>query len=933
MPSEDKLEVVQLIEAAEIERAKALIQETIRSKRHSSEQWADFLQFVGVEKSNLQDVDVVQKHTFAVHCFEVGYEVSTSAEKKKTFVDLIAKSHNILGLWFADSGRIEEATKEFKKAIKLRPDNYFYHYNFGEAFLRSDRLQEAIEEFREAIKLEPNESIHHAFLGEAFLRSDRLQEAIEEFREAIKLEPNESIHHATLGYALLGSNRSQEAIEPFREAIKLEPNNPNYQGGLGIAFCNAGRFQEAIEPLMEAIKLEPNNPNYQYNLGFALVMSGSFQEAIEPLMEAIKLEPNNPNYQYNLGNALVMSGSFQEAIEPLKEAIKLEPNNPGFRYGLGFSFYNSGKFQEAIEPFEQAIKLEPNNPVYRSILGDSFRRSGKFEEAIEVYRETIKLKPDNSGYYYNLGNALADAGRFQEAIEPIKEAIKLEPNNPVYRSILGYSLIKCAKFEEAIEPLMEAIKLEPNNPGFRYGLGFSFYNSGKFQEAIEPFEQAIKLEANDPVNHSFLGQALYNSGRFQEAIEPFEQAIKLEPNNPNYQYNLGIAFYNSGRFQEAIEPFKKAIKLEPNDPYSHFNLGHALMKGYDYAQAKHQFEIAQEIFTKIGKGNDAVKSKALAYLSAGREKWQQDDLSSAESSYHLAAENFKRIEFAGVGTLLESVAAFFSIDKQILDALEESGDLKELEERMSLIKEQMARIKVLNQVSIEEAEIINAKTCFADLLVDGLEFKGQDSEKIQKAKDLLRKRHFFSAYHAVNALDSFLAELSQFSSLGEIDEAKQTDLLHVLRRRGATAIDGTFTREAYDRFVNEKLGELIRAVAKVETSQQTLLGKVEEVRELSQSILTIVQQNPERVQALLNEQMDELRQILLDTANQLKDRDPQHATQARIWYSRLAKGISMTADLLQIISFLTGIPSLPALANTDIAARVLKFLGQIRRPF
>jgi len=134
------------------------------------------------------------------------------------------------------------------------------------------------------------------------------------------------------------------------------------------------------------------------------------------------------------------------------------------------------------------------------------------------------------------------------------------------------------------------------------------------------------------------------------------------------------------------------------------------------------------------------------------------------------------------------------------------------------------------------------------------------------------------------------------------------------------------------------LKKIYDTVEKVEKGQKTIMEAVGEVKkevmeaqELSKDILTIVQQYPEYVESLLTEQLGELRQIFLKTAKELKDKDPQTAKEAKKWHDYLQKGISVTADVVQIVVFLTGIASLPALANSDTAQRVNEFLSRIAR--
>jgi len=237
-----------------------------------------------------------------------------------------------------------------------------------------------------------------------------------------------------------------------------------------------------------------------------------------------------------------------------------------------------------------------------------------------------------------------------------------------------------------------------------------------------------------------------------------------------------------------------------------------------------------------------------------------------------------------------------------------------------------------------QTEIIPAKTTFVQALLDSLEFKEPDLTELQTRKDSLKKKKFFSAYHAFNALDSFMVELNEFRHLGEIDKINETDqekLLLILR--GAAAIDGEFTKQMDYQFVKKVTKDILIEIREVRKDQQFLIEQVEEVKEdveevrkLCQDTLTIVKQNPERTKALLNEQLDELRQILLKTENELKTRSPEKAAEAKKWYYRLERPLGIIADVIEISTFLAGLPFVPALINTEAAKRTIVLLKRIR---
>jgi tetratricopeptide (TPR) repeat protein len=62
---------------------------------------------------------------------------------------------NNLGMAYADQGNLEEATKYYKKAISLDPQNPVAYHNLGNVYLKKGELNLAIDSFQKAISLDP----------------------------------------------------------------------------------------------------------------------------------------------------------------------------------------------------------------------------------------------------------------------------------------------------------------------------------------------------------------------------------------------------------------------------------------------------------------------------------------------------------------------------------------------------------------------------------------------------------------------------------------------------------------------------------------------------------------------------------------------------------------------------------------------------------
>lgn len=65
-------------------------------------------------------------------------------------------AHLVLGNAQARQGRLDEAIRNYKEAIRINPDNALAHMNLGEAYRRKRNTQEALHHFEEYLRQAPN---------------------------------------------------------------------------------------------------------------------------------------------------------------------------------------------------------------------------------------------------------------------------------------------------------------------------------------------------------------------------------------------------------------------------------------------------------------------------------------------------------------------------------------------------------------------------------------------------------------------------------------------------------------------------------------------------------------------------------------------------------------------------------------------------------
>jgi len=99
----------------------------------------------------------------------------------------LSDEHNSRGIELADRGWLDEAVKEFQKAIELDPDSAHAHDNLATVYSEKKLYREALAEYLTAIRLEPESATAHYNLGVLLTSQRRYAEAAPHCAEARRL--------------------------------------------------------------------------------------------------------------------------------------------------------------------------------------------------------------------------------------------------------------------------------------------------------------------------------------------------------------------------------------------------------------------------------------------------------------------------------------------------------------------------------------------------------------------------------------------------------------------------------------------------------------------------------------------------------------------------------------------------------------------------
>ena len=107
-------------------------------------------------------------------------------------------AHCNLARALEEAGDTAAAVREYRIALKLRPDYVDAYFNLGTLFGRDGKTDEAVKYLSKGLHICPNNAEALNNLGNALRMQGKLREAVRQYRKALRLDPTNDIFRANL---------------------------------------------------------------------------------------------------------------------------------------------------------------------------------------------------------------------------------------------------------------------------------------------------------------------------------------------------------------------------------------------------------------------------------------------------------------------------------------------------------------------------------------------------------------------------------------------------------------------------------------------------------------------------------------------------------------------------------------------------------------
>ena len=209
---------------------------------------------------------------------------------------------NIRAACYQAIGKLDDAVKNFEKALAIKPDYAEAQYNLGITLRELGQIDDAIKSYEKALAIKHGYPDAHNNLGNIFLERNQLDAAANHFEWAVAFKPDFAEAYNNLGIVHRERNQPYEAIENFEKAVAIKDDYEQGQLNLGHTLQEVRKLDEAIKRYEKVLAINPNYAQAHLNLGLVHQECGQVDEAVKKFEKTLATNPNYAEAYYNLSS-------------------------------------------------------------------------------------------------------------------------------------------------------------------------------------------------------------------------------------------------------------------------------------------------------------------------------------------------------------------------------------------------------------------------------------------------------------------------------------------------------------------------------------------------------------------------------------------------------------------------------------------------------
>jgi tetratricopeptide (TPR) repeat protein len=471
------------------------------------------------------------------------------------------------------AGQYNDATINYRNALKKSPNSGDAYYRLGLALLKQNQVGEAYQAFNHAVSLDPKNipaKIQLANLSlVVYARDPRHPAALYKQADSIADELLAPGGERVPGLRIKGAlalidNQSGKAVEALREAARLAPDNEEVGGELAQALLRDNQPDEAEKTARQTVAQHPQR-NQAYEVLYAIYGSRQDWEKAEALLKL--WAANNPKES----NPVLRLAAFYYARKQPDDGEKALSSMLDRRDRFPQADLLIGDFHALIRNPEKALadyqRGESRDPdrrqAYQERVASMLATLGRREEALKS-ADAILAKDAKNQFARALKVEVLERMGGQKNVDTAaslaNDLAKEAPGNARVQLLAGQAFLMKGSLDEARDHLQRAAQVDLRSPTAQLALARLELLRKNYAAVLEHANAALAIRPNDNTARLFRVIGLTGTHSYGAAKTEAEQLARDTKDAPQVEMQLGIIALGQGRYAQAEELFRKLYK-------------------------------------------------------------------------------------------------------------------------------------------------------------------------------------------------------------------------------------------------------------------------------------------------------------------------------------------------------------------------------------
>ena len=485
-----------------------------------------------------------------------------------------------------------QAVPLLREAVRQNPQEKQAQSWLGTALWNSGQMDAALLQLRKAAAQYPDDPDLLFSLGEAYGKAAR-QQSEQLLEDSVGTAVSDRIYAST--YA---ADRDWIKAEGhLHRAIRRDPKSVDAHLDLAEVFLNQAQLPAALEQLDQAMELKPNSATVAAKSGELLILSGQLTEGLSRVEQAINIDQSEALYALGLPveNRISANDASADLVALCNAAVEkleaMQPSSLPRDVALASLDALSGEDAAAALAYQRLAPppqiTNPNENAFAQAMDAMHQHRNDAAEAALL--RWLALHPDDLSARYELVVV-----RRQVAMAQIARLLAVAPDSYHVHQLLGQLYVDREEDEKALAEYLAVAAAHPNLPDVHFWLGHLYWKHGDADHAFSELTRQLEIDPGHPEANGELGAVLVAKDRTAEAIPHLELAIRSKPDLwPAYQ-QLGQAYATQKNYVRAEEILKRDLAHDP-DGGAHYQLALVLRAEGKTAEASKLFDQVRTI--------------------------------------------------------------------------------------------------------------------------------------------------------------------------------------------------------------------------------------------------------------------------------------------------------------------------------------------------